>query len=345
MAYEQLHFEERETLALGLCTGLSLRTIAQSLGRAASTLSRELRRNATSASAYRALAAQRQAAARTAQPRRAAKLRGNALSTAAALWAKVLAKLRRRWSPEQISRWLQTTYADQPELQVSHQTIYRALWLLPKGELKRALLAGLRQQGKQRARSAGAPDCPGKPWVHQLIHARPPDALAREALGHFEADLIIGQAAKTAAVGVLLERTSRRVRLVKLERRDAYSAYQGFAGALARVPAALCQTLTYDQGAEMAEHARLTAKTGIAVYFCQPHSPWQRGGVENINGLIRQYLPKGRDLTDVAQAHLDAVAKELNTRPRRVLNWQTPLQVWHRMLAGMSFSEAVALGG
>ena len=336
MSYKQLEAHEREVIARELALGSSLRAIARRLERDAGTISREVRRHIGADGEYWPLQANQQAHERRCVARRRRKLAHNRSD---GVGFKVLAKLRRQWSPMQVSTWLKLRYPHLPEHWVSHTTIYRAIKLLPRGELKRELLGSLRQQGK--ARASGLEQPVGKPWVHQLIHDRPAEALARDALGHFEGDLVIGKAAKPCAVGVLVERTSRRVKLIKLERRDAYSAYQGFAAKLAHIPKALCQTMTYDQGSEMAEHERLTTKTGIAVYFCDPHSPWQRAGCENTNGLIRQYLPKGMDLTDITQSELDAIAERLNTRPRKVLQFRTPEEVWNAMLAGKSFKEAI----
>jgi IS30 family transposase len=253
---------------------------------------------------------------------------------------QVLRKLRQKYAPQQITGWLRRKYPNEPERWVSHQTIYTFIEILPKGEVKREVMRCLRQ-GRKSGR--GQPH-QNRPWIEHLIHDRPVEAEARRLPGHWECDLLLGKAAGGAAVGVLFERVSRHVRLVKLERHDAYSTYQGFKRKLATVPLHYRKTLTYDQGSEMAEHARLTEQLGIQVYFCDPHSPWQRAGCENINGLLRQYLPKGLDLRDVTQAELDWIARQLNNRPRKTLNWATPNEVWRAMLRGLSFEQAVALG-
>jgi IS30 family transposase len=252
----------------------------------------------------------------------------------------VLRKLRQKYAPQQIAGWLRRRYPNEPERWVSHQTIYTFIEILPKGEFKREVLRCLRHEGK----AGSGPTGPNRPWVEQLIHDRPAEAETRRLPGHWEGDLLLGKAAGGAAVGVLLERVSRHIRLVKLERHDAYSTYQGFKRKLSTVPRHYRQTLTYDQGSEMAEHARLTQHLGIQVYFCDPHSPWQRAGCENINGLLRQYLPKGIDMLEVTQAELEWIAKQLNDRPRKTLNWATPNEVWHAMLDGKSFEQAVAIG-
>lgn len=338
MSYVQLSGREREVIGRGLAVGLGVRALAERLGRSASTISREVRRN-RGAEGYWADSADARARQRRCRPRRHRKLSApgdNGLVQA------VRAKLRRYWSPEQIACWLKRTYPDRRERWVSHQTIYAALHILPRGELKRELLACLRREGK--ARRAGEATPVHRPWVHQLIDDRPAEARTRQVPGHWEGDLLIGQAAGTAAVGVLLERTTRRISLVKLDRRDAYSAYRGFAHKLQGIAPSLRKTLAYDQGTEMADHARLTDKIGIAVYFCDPHSPWQRAGCENTNGLLRQYLPKGMDFAPLTQTRLDQIAWQMNARPRKTLNWATPEEVWQAILNNQSVGQAVALG-
>lgn len=336
MGYTHLSAAEREQISRGLAQGLSARAIARALGRSPSTICRELGRH-RHPEGYRAVRAHERALRARSRPRRARKLAARPHN-----WLRrtVLRKLRRRDSPQQIAGWLRRTFPDQAERWVSHQTIYTAIAILPKGELKRELLRYLRHEGK--AGSGAAPQ--DRPWVRRSIHDRPAEAGERRLPGHWEGDLLLGKAAGGAAVGVLLERVSRHVRLVKLDRHDAYSTYQGFKRKLATVPAHGRKTLAYDQGSEMAEHARLTEQLGIEVYFCDPHSPWQRAGCENLNGLLRQYLPKGLDMAEVTQTELDWIARQLNSRPRKTLNFATPDQVWRALLAGKSFEQAVAIG-
>ena len=336
MGYQHLNAEEREQISLGLAQGSSVRAIARTLDRSASSISREIRRH-RHRQGYRAVRAHARALRGRARPRRARKLAARPHNR---LRQQVLRKLRQRYSPQQIAGWLRRTYPNEPERWVSHQSIYASIAILPKGEVKRELLRYLRHEGK----AGTGHSAKDRPWVRLSIHDRPEEAGARRLPGHWEADLLLGKAAGGAAVGVLLERVSRHVRLVKLERHDAYSTYQGFRRKLATVPAPWRKTLAYDQGSEMAEHARLTAQLGIEVYFCDPHSPWQRGGCENVNGLLRQYLPKGMDMSEVTQSELDWIAGQLNHRPRQTLNWATPDEVWRALLAGKSFDEAVALG-
>jgi IS30 family transposase len=336
MGYQHLSAEEREQISRGLAQGLSMRAIARMLKRSPCTISRELARH-RHCQGYRAVRAHARALRGRRIPRRTRKLAARPHN-----WLRhtVLRKLRRRDSPQQIAGWLRRTYPDQAERWVSHQTIYASIAILPKGEVKRELLRYLRHEGQA---GHGQPT-PDRPWVRLSIHDRPEEAGARRLPGHWEGDLLLGKAAGGAAVGVLLERVSRHVRLVKLARHDAFSTYQGFKRKLATVPAHWRKTLAYDQGSEMAEHARLTEQLGIEVYFCDPHSPWQRAGCENLNGLLRQYLPKGMDMTEVTQTELDWIAGQLNHRPRKTLNWATPDEIWRAMLAGKSFDEAVALG-
>ncbi len=334
--YKHLNEQERERLAVGLGRGESLRSIGRALQRPACTLGRERRRNGRQ-DGYVGCIASGLARARRAAPRRARKLAPRLDN-----WLRmaVLAKLRRRWSPEQIADYLKRTYPTRPERWVSHQTIYAEIYILPRGELKRELLSWLRQKGRARA-DGDEPSQRG--WIHQLIHDRPMEVEERTIPGNWEGDLLIGRAKSPAAVGVLFERTSRRILLTKLEQRDAYTAYQAFAKKLKGIAPHLRKTLTYDQGSEMADHERLTAKLAIQVYFCDPHSPWQRAGCENHNGLLRDFLPKGMDLADITQAELDRIAFELNERPRKTLNGATPNEVWRALLRGKTFEEAVAL--
>ena len=336
--FEHLNGQERERIAIGLARGESYRAIGRALGRSASTVCRERRRNG-SQSGYLGCEAHQLATDRAHVARRPRKLRPVMDN-----WLRgiVLAQLRRRRSPEQIAAGLKRRYPHEPERWVSHQTIYTEIGILPRGELKRELLSLLRQKGKSRQTPAEA--AAPREWIHQLIHDRPMEVEDRTIPGNFEGDLLIGRAKSPAAVGVLLERSSRRLWLAKLERRDAYTAYQAFARKLKYIEPHLRKTLTYDQGSEMAEHERLTKKLDIQVYFCDPHSPWQRAGCENTNGLLRDYLPKGMDFADVTQAELDHIAFEMNERPRKTLNWYTPNEVWRKLLQGKTFEEAVAIG-
>lgn len=336
--YRHVSAEERERIAVGLAQGWSVRAIARTLHRSSGTISRELHRNGEHDVPYCGVTAHQKARDRSRKARRPRRLpqrgRGNGL------WWRVVRQLRRGLSPEQAACRLREKYPTQPECWVSHQTIYRAIYVLPRGELKRGLIDCLRRDGRPYKKPGESSESRRR-WIEHLITERPGEVDDRLVAGHWEADLMFGQAKSPQAIGVLYERTSRHIRLVKLERHDAWSTYRGFRRALRHVPPPFCQTLTYDQGSEMAEHRRLTAATGIQVFFCHPHSPWQRPGCENVNGLIREYLPKGYPLDEVGQATLHRIAYLLNSRPRKTLNWRTPSEVWSAMINGKTFEQAI----
>lgn len=325
--YKQLRPEERMAIASLRLQSVGIREIARTLGRTASTISRELRRNASPQTIYASETAQALHARRrqAAEPVPKFDVRG-------VLWGVVLTALSWKWSPQQIAATLKRVYPDEPERCVSHETIYTAIYAQPRGELRRQLIACLRQgKSTRRPRSSGA-DRRGQLPEMLSIHVRPPEVDDRVMPGHWEGDLIKG-AANASAVGVLVKRSSRLVLLAKMDDATAASALAGFTAKLNAIAAPLRQSLTYDQGKEMARHAELTAATGVKVYFCDPHSPWQRGTCENTNGLIRQYLPKGTDLSLHSQDELDAIADSLNTRPRATHDWRTPLEVFAQTLA------------
>jgi IS30 family transposase len=327
-SYTQLQPEERATLMLMLKEGTSLRAIARHLQRSPSSLSRELARQADPAGVYSASAAGERARTCARQHRRHRKL-----GSGTVLFGVVEHFLREDWSPEQIAGTLRHCYPADATQRVSHETIYQALYGLPRGAVLRTELLGCLRQGRTtRRRRARGQDRRGHIIHMTPIHARPPVIEDRVAPGHWEGDLIKG-AFNRSAVGTLVERTSRLVRLVKLESATALATLAGFSRVLNDIPAALRHSLTYDQGKEMSEHQRLTALTGVPVFFADPHSPWQRGSNENANGLLRQYLPKGTDLAGHSQTDLDAVAAKLNNRPRKILGFRTPLQVYHDLLA------------
>ena len=323
MSYRHIDEMERERIAAMVHRGAGVAAIARALGRGCSSITRELARNRSCDGSgqwgYFVCQAQRQASRRAQVARRP-----RVLIPGSRLWQPVMSKLRRGWSPEQIAHRLRMQYPDEPERWVSHQTIYHALEVLPRGELKAELKRHLRRQGKP---AKGVPSS----LLGASIHERPTEAADRRVPGHWEGDLIVGQGNRSA-VGVMVERHTRYLLLVQLDRKDAFSVYQGFARKLKPVPAIFRQTLTYDRGREMAEHGRLTQKVGIKVYFGDPHSPWQRASCENTNGLLRQYLPKSTDLSPFSQKTLNAIADRLNTRPRKTLGWYTPKEVYTRML-------------
>lgn len=326
-SYRQLTQDERVAVAGLRLQQLGARRIARELGRSPSTISRELRRNGKPRVGYRSDEAQRASQARRRKARPARKL-----DPQGELWLEVLTLLEQLWSPQQIAATLKQMHPGQARHQVSHETIYTAIYAQPRGELRRQLIACLRQgKGTRRPRSGGA-DRRGRLSEMVSIHLRPPEVHDRTMPGHWEGDLLRG-AGNQSAVGVLYERASRVVLLARLADATADSALAGFTYKLNAIAAPMRKTLTYDQGKEMAHHRQLAAATGIRVYFCDPHSPWQRAGCENINGLLRQYLPKAADLSSYSQDQLDAIADSLNTRPRATLDWDTPIRVYARLLA------------
>jgi transposase, IS30 family len=333
--YEQLKPEERVVIAGLRLQGVGVRGISRSMGRSPSTISRELKRNASPDEGYGSVAAQAAHAARRSAARPPRKLDVNGVA-----WSVVLTLLDWRWSPQQIAATLKRVFPGQPERHVSHETIYTAIYAQPRGELRRQLIACLRQGKSARMPRSRGTDRRGQIPEMVSIHLRPPEVNDRVMPGHWEGDFIKG-AGNKSSVGVLVERTSRLVLLARMADATAESALAGFTFKLNSIAAPLRQSLTYDQGREMARHRELAAATGMRVYFCDPHSPWQRAGCENINGLLRQYLPKGTDLSVYTQEELDAIADSLNGRPRQTLGWRTPLEAFAQILAN---SHNVAAG-
>jgi IS30 family transposase len=316
-----LSFQEREEIALGHAAGDSLRVIARRLGRSPSTISRELRRNADRRGGYRATTAHAQAWERASRPKPAK------LHTNLALRRHVEDDLKRRYSPEQIAGRLRRQYPDQPEMWVSTETIYQSLYVQSRGALRRELTRCLRTGRALRHPSRK----PGqrKNRIPDMINIaqRPPEADDRAVPGHWEGDLLIGKRNATA-IGTLVERTSGFAMLVPLP--DGYKPEHVAPALTAKIqtlPDALRRSLTWDQGPEMRDWKQLHIDADIAVYFCDPHAPWQRGSNENTNGLLRQYFPKGTDFSTITDAQLDAVADELNDRPRKRLKFAKPIEV------------------
>jgi transposase, IS30 family len=320
-----LSLAEREEIAVGLAAGLSMRKVAAGLGRPVSTVSREVARNA-SRLGYRAVPAQAQAEFRAARPKRA-KLAGNAR-----LREVVAQRLAGRWSPEQISVMLRQQFPDDPEMRVSHETIYQSIYVQGRGALRRELASCLRTGRALRKPRRKQGERRGRITDMVMISERPAEVADRAVPGHWEGDLIIGS--RASAIGTLVERPARFVLLLHLpggHGADAVAA--AMTQAMAGLPAALRRSLTWDQGKEMAGHAKITLATDLEIYFCDPHSPWQRGSNENTNGLLRQYFPKGTNLAVHSREHLDAVAAQLNARPRKTLGWKTPAQALDEALA------------
>jgi IS30 family transposase len=316
----RLSLAEREEISRGLAAGQSIRAIATALGRAPSTVSREVGANG-GPGRYRAARADRAAWARAGRPK-PCKLAGNPV-----LRDIVAEKLQRRWSPQQIAGWLQLTYPESPEMQVSHESIYRTLYVQSRGALRKELCRYLRT-GRviRRPKGVRLPDGRGGRPNTLHISERPPEAEDRAVPGHWEGDLVFGK--NMSPVATLVERSTRYLMLVSLPggNHQADAVADALAAAITSLPEQLTKSLTWDLGHEMAQHQRFTIATGVQVYFCDPQSPWQRGSNENTNGLLRQYLPRRLDFRALTQARFDAIARELNERPRQTLNFKTPSQ-------------------
>lgn len=338
-AYVHLSAEERGAIKVLIAQGASGRRIAQVLGRAQSTIARELRRNGFRSAAaaplrgrprlepgYDPTRAGLRAQRLRCRPRVRRKLQRDT-----ALWREVRRWLERCWSPQQIADKLRSLYPDQPWLRVSHETIYTAIYAMPRGELRRQVTHLLRQGRKSGRRARQGGDARGSLPDLPNIRLRPPEANERLMPGHWEGDLIVG-AHNRSAIGVLVCRHTLYVKLVKLEDATARSVLEAFSLAFLGVPDDLRKTLTYDQGKEMALHRQLSERTGLAIYFADPHSPWQRGICENTNGLLRQYFPKGTDLSVHSAQRLKDVAWELNNRPRRSLGVRSPAEALYQVL-------------
>ena len=321
-----LTLAEREEISRGLARGASLRSIAASLGRAASTLSRELRRNG-GRERYRAATSDRRAWDRALRPKPCK------LARHAPLRRIVADKLSQNWSPEQIAGWLKRTYPDDEDYRVSHETIYRSLFVQARGVLKKELQADLRsQRAIRRSRHATAKgDQRGRIADAVSIRERPASVEDRAVPGHWEGDLLCGSS--NSHIVTLVERHSRYVMLAKVASRDSRSVVNALIEQARSLPDELWKTLTWDRGKEMAEHKRFTMTTDAAVYFCDPQSPWQRGSNENTNRLLRQYFPKGTDLSVHSQERLNEVARQMNQRPRKTLDYETPAERFNACVA------------
>ena len=316
-SWRALTLHDREEISRGLASGRSLRAISAGLGRAPSTISREVQRHGGRAQ-YRA------AAADVCTWYRARRPKPCRLATSAALRALVAAKLAADWSPQQIAGWLKQTFPDHPHLQVSHETIYVSLFVQSRGVLKKELFTHLRRRRRMRqARQATtAGQARGRIIDAVSLRERPAEAADRAVPGHWEGDLLSG--ARNSHIATLVERRSRFVLLVRLPGKDTVRVVRALSRAVRALPAGLMASLTWDRGGELAAHRTLTVATDVHVYFCDPQSPWQRGTNENTNGLLRQYFPRGTDLSTYTQADLDAVAQRLNSRPRKTLGYLTP---------------------
>lgn len=313
-----LTWSDREEISRGIARGDSIRGLARQLQRAPSTISREIRRHGGRVR-YRARRADRRASVHARRPKRCR------LATHPALRRAVAEKLAHQWSPQQIAGWLRRTFPGDPEWYVSHETIYRSLFVQSRGVLKRELLAHLRRHPRFRHARAATKmgHYPGRIVDAVSIRERPAEAADRAVPGHWEGDLLVG-GGHASQVATLVERQSRFVMLVRVGSKDTATVVHALARRVRRLPHGLMRSLTWDRGTELAGHQAFTVATDVRVYFCDPQSPWQRGSNENTNGLLRQYLPKGTDLSRYSQAQLDAIAHRLNTRPRLTLGYQTP---------------------
>jgi IS30 family transposase len=312
-----LSLVEREEISRGLVAGRSLRSIARDLERSASTISREVERNG-GAQAYRAAASEKLAWTRAARPKTWR------LAANAPLRQLVTQKLQTDWAPQQIAGWLKREYENQPHMQVSHETIYRSLFVQAKSTLKKELLAHLRSQRQVRRTMVLKDYKKGQIVGAVSIRERPASVEDRAVPGHWEGDLIIG--ARSSQIATLVERHSRYVMLAKLGGKDSQTVVDALIERVKKLPDNLMRTLTWDRGTELAQHARFTVATDVQVYFCDPRSPWQRGTNENTNGLLRYYLKRTDDLSRYTQQQLDEIAMKLNTRPRETLGFESPAE-------------------
>jgi IS30 family transposase len=329
--YEQRSAEERATMMVMAQEGQRLRAMARTRHRSPATISREWRRRSPPADAPGSSGYDAQRAGQEARRCRFKRRRSPKLAVDGVLFGVVAHFLREGWSPGQLAGAMKMMWPDAPERRVSTETIYTCLYALPRGAWRQALIACLRQAHRARVPRSRGPDRRGQLPEMLSIHVRPPAVEERAWPGHGEGDFIKG-AGHRSAVGVLVERSSRRVLLAKRDDATAASALAGYTQKRNSIAAPLHQSLTYDQGQEMARPAELTTQTGVQVSCCDPHSPWQRGSCENTNGLLRQYLPKGTDLSVYSQEQLDAIAERLNQRPRAIHGYFPPISVYRAML-------------
>jgi len=326
--YQRMSLEEREEVSRLLSMDRSFREIGRQLERSPSTISREIRRCSWQAMDYRAVRANRQAQKRSSRRRKYKRKLGQSPE----LFQYVCEKLRQFWSPEQIAQELKRRY-DNPHMHVSAETVYTYLYVLPRGELKKELLACLRRaHKKRRTQGHSQKGQPSKLEDMLSIEERPAQVADRSVPGHWEGDLLIGGMREQSALGTLVERTTRSVLLVPLKNKTATEVRMQFAKEIKKLPKEMRLTLTYDQGREMAQHKLFTQDTKMKVYFAHPRSPWERGTNENTNGLLRQFFPKGTNFNHVSRKDIKRAQHLLNGRPRKTLNWKTPYEAMNELL-------------
>lgn len=319
--------DEREEISRMLAQNCSLSDIAKSLSRQPSTISREVRLGSCNKYTYRASKAQRRAV-RNAATRKADK---TILAENAKLKRYIYRKLRKKWSPEQIAKELPKDYPEDMTMRIAPETIYAHLYVLPRGELKKELLACLRQNHKRRHKQSRSARSERKLEDMLSIEERPREVEDRIIPGHWESDLVVGKNNRSA-IGTIVERTTRTTILVPLKNKSAEVVAKAFAKEILKLPKQMRLTMTHDQGREMAKHKLLSEMTGVKIFFAHPRSPWERGTNENTNGLIRQFFPKGTDFNKVSRAEIKKVQDLLNGRPRAALNFQKPIEVFNQLI-------------
>lgn len=325
--YYRLSLEEREEISKRIWSGERFTDIAERLGRSVSTISREIAHNCKYNRCYRAVRSNQKA--KTVRHRqKQLKL----LEKHEQLRNYVQDQLRQKWSPEEIAKRLKVDYPTDMTMRISHESIYSYLYCLPRGELKKELLKCLRQERKMRFNRKAAHAKRSTITDFLSISERPEEVKDRIIPGHWEGDLIMGSKASNSALGTLVERTTRYLILVPLQKHDAYTVRTELAKAVKKFPQHLKKTMTYDRGTEMAQHKLFTTDTKIQVYFADPHSPWQRGTNENTNGLIRQYFPKGIDFNQISKQEIKLVQDQLNDRPRKALGFMKPGEAFNELL-------------
>lgn len=327
-----LTIEEREKMMVGFALKLSRRQIAKKINRSHSTVINELNGNGKWPHKYNAHEAQKKAEKLKRKSKRLRKI-----EKYPKLKKYIMKKLKLKWSPEQISNTLKTEFKEQPNMQISHESIYTYIYILPRGEMRKELISYLRQgvRGRQK-RKRGTDSRQGKIPNIISISERPKETEDRIIPGHWESDLIIGKDHKSA-IGTIVERTTRTTIIVPLKSKTATDVRKAFAKELKTLPKQMIKSITHDRGKEMTEHELFTKETDIKVFFADPYSPWQRGTNENTNGLIRQYFPKGTDFSNITRKEIKRVQKQLNERPRKTLGWMTPKESFAKLLESGAF--------